>query len=111
MSNYLYQLIIFPTKSNKVIGKFSHTSEQNGVYKCCLKNETPASGAFAFNKDKKLIGKITEVLGQIYDVWFSVKFEEGYSFEQVDIYAEKHRIKPVDTFKTPDPKNPLLPKV
>ena len=83
----------------KFLGNISHTSNSGKLI--ARSSETPPSGAFIFNKDKKKIGKVSNVFGPTKNPYISIKlfrsfnlkdFEDSYGDElYVSINNKKNR--------------------
>lgn len=63
----------------KFLGNISHISNSGKLI--ARSSETPPSGAFIFNKDKKKIGKVSGVFGPTKDPYISIKLFRSFNIK------------------------------
>ena len=66
----------------KFLGNISHISNSGKLI--ARSSQTPPSGAFVFNKDKKKIGKILDVFGPTKNPYISIKLFRSFNFKDFD---------------------------
>ena len=63
----------------KFLGNISHISNSGKLIG--RSSETPPSGAFVFDKDKKKIGKVFDVFGPTRNPYISIRLFKSFSLE------------------------------
>jgi len=72
----------------KFLGNISHISNSGKLI--ARSSETPPSGAFIFNKDKKKIGKISDVFGPTKNPYISIKLFRSFNLKDFeDSYGDE----------------------
>jgi RNA-binding protein len=72
----------------KFLGNISHVSNSGKLI--ARSSETPPSGAFIFNKDKKKIGKVWDVFGPTKNPYISIKLFRSFNLENFeDSYGDE----------------------
>jgi len=69
----------------KFLGNISHVSNSGKLI--ARSSQTPPSGAFIFNKDKKKIGKISDVFGPTKNPYISIKLFRSFNLKD---FEDKH---------------------
>jgi RNA-binding protein len=63
----------------KFLGNIAHISNSGKLI--ARSSQTPPSGAFIFNKDKKKIGKISDVFGPTKNPYISIKIFRSFNLK------------------------------
>ncbi|MCL2115361.1 MAG: Gar1/Naf1 family protein [Methanobrevibacter sp.] len=66
----------------KFLGNISHISNSGKLI--ARSSETPPSGAFIFNKDKKKIGKVSDVFGPTKNPYISIKLFRSFTLKDFE---------------------------
>ena len=66
----------------KFLGNISHISNSGKLI--ARSSQTPPSGAFIFNKDKKKIGKISDVFGSTTNPYISIKLFRSFNLKDFE---------------------------
>jgi len=66
----------------KFLGNISHISNSGKLI--ARSSETPPSGVFIFNKDKKKIGKVSDVFGPTKSPYISIKLFRSFNLKDFE---------------------------